>query len=153
LTGVPAILNTSFNNNAEPIVDSVDDAVACFLTTGIDFLVVGDMLVRRRDNVDLATAVGRLRPRLPQSRKLLARPSDDGSEPYTFFVESTASHHFVEPSQAISADTYRLLVRANGRFRADELLTLGAMKYAKCRASVLQELLALWESRSVVLRP
>ncbi len=27
LTGVPVVLNTSFNNNAEPIVDSVDDCV------------------------------------------------------------------------------------------------------------------------------
>src|SRR5262249_1296171 len=35
LTGVPVLLNTSFNNNAEPIVDSVEDAVVCYLTTGL----------------------------------------------------------------------------------------------------------------------
>jgi carbamoyltransferase len=44
LTGIPILLNTSFNNNAEPIVDSVDDAVVCFLTSGLDWLVVGDFI-------------------------------------------------------------------------------------------------------------
>jgi carbamoyltransferase len=39
VTGFPIVLNTSFNNNAEPIVDSVDDAVAAFLTTGIQRIV------------------------------------------------------------------------------------------------------------------
>ncbi len=47
-TGVPILLNTSFNNNAEPIVDSVDDAVTAFLTTGLDALVVGPFLARKR---------------------------------------------------------------------------------------------------------
>jgi carbamoyltransferase len=47
-TGVPILLNTSFNNNVEPIVDSVDDAICCFLTTGLDKLVVGDYLMTHR---------------------------------------------------------------------------------------------------------
>jgi carbamoyltransferase len=47
LTDVPVLLNTSFNNNAEPIVDSVQDAVVCFLTTGLDRLVVGDFVVEK----------------------------------------------------------------------------------------------------------
>jgi carbamoyltransferase len=46
-TGVPVLLNTSFNNNVEPIVDSMDDALECFLTTAIDCLVVDDFVVRR----------------------------------------------------------------------------------------------------------
>jgi carbamoyltransferase len=46
-TGVPVLLNTSFNNNAEPIVDTIDDAIACYLTTGLDALVVGDCVVSR----------------------------------------------------------------------------------------------------------
>ena len=49
LTGVPILLNTSFNNHAEPIVDSLDDAIACFLTTGLHYLVAGDWLVAKRD--------------------------------------------------------------------------------------------------------
>ena len=47
-TGVPVLLNTSFNNNVEPIVESVRDAIACFLTTGLNYLVVGDVLVEKK---------------------------------------------------------------------------------------------------------
>ena len=45
-TGVPLLLNTSFNDR-EPIVCSPSDAVATFLRTGIDALVLGDHLVER----------------------------------------------------------------------------------------------------------
>jgi carbamoyltransferase len=45
LTGVPVLLNTSFNVQ-EPIVCSPDDAVHCFLRTQVDWLVLGNLLVR-----------------------------------------------------------------------------------------------------------
>lgn len=45
-TGVPLLLNTSFNDR-EPIVCTPTDAVATFLRTGIDALVLGDHLVER----------------------------------------------------------------------------------------------------------
>jgi carbamoyltransferase len=48
ITGVGVLLNTSFNNNVEPIVDSVEDGIVSFLTTGLDYLVVGDYVVRKR---------------------------------------------------------------------------------------------------------
>jgi carbamoyltransferase len=44
LTGVPVLLNTSFNVRGEPIVCSPDDAVKCFLKTELDYLVIGDMI-------------------------------------------------------------------------------------------------------------
>lgn len=49
LTGVPVLLNTSFNDNEEPIVETPEDAVRCFLRTGMDRLVLGDLLVRKAD--------------------------------------------------------------------------------------------------------
>src|SRR6266498_2733237 len=48
LTGVPVLLNTSFNNHAEPIVQSAGDAIVCFLTTQLDYLFLDDVLVRRK---------------------------------------------------------------------------------------------------------
>ncbi len=51
-TGVPVILNTSFNVMGEPIVCSPDDAVRCFLSTGIDDLVLGSYLVTKRAGLD-----------------------------------------------------------------------------------------------------
>ena len=41
LTGVPILLNTSFNRT-EPIVASPEDAIGCYLRTGVDVLVLGD---------------------------------------------------------------------------------------------------------------
>ncbi len=45
LTGVPLILNTSFNLKGEPIVNSPKDAYSTFIRSGIDILVLGDYLV------------------------------------------------------------------------------------------------------------
>ena len=47
LTGVPVLINTSFNVKGEPIVETPDDAVVCFLTTGIDHLVLHDRLISK----------------------------------------------------------------------------------------------------------
>lgn len=45
LTGVPVVLNTSFNVAGEPLVETPLDAVRCFLGTGIDALLLGDHLI------------------------------------------------------------------------------------------------------------
>lgn len=45
-TGVPLVLNTSFNEN-EPIVCTPEDAVGCFTRTKMDVLVLGDLFIRR----------------------------------------------------------------------------------------------------------
>lgn len=50
LTGVPMVLNTSFNEN-EPVVCRPEEALDCFLRTRMDVLVMGDWVVRRREAV------------------------------------------------------------------------------------------------------
>ena len=46
-TGVPVLLNTSFNDKNEPIVETPADALRCFLNTEMDLLVLGDTVVRK----------------------------------------------------------------------------------------------------------
>ena len=46
LTGVPMVLNTSFNEN-EPVVCRPEEALDCFLRTKMDLLVLGNHVVRR----------------------------------------------------------------------------------------------------------
>lgn len=46
LTGVPILLNTSFNEN-EPIVNKPEEAIDCFLRTKMDVLVLGNYLIAR----------------------------------------------------------------------------------------------------------
>ena len=47
LTGVPVLVNTSFNIKGEPIVEAPQDAMNCFLNTGIDYLALHDMLISK----------------------------------------------------------------------------------------------------------
>ena len=46
ITDVPALLNTSFNEN-EPIVNRPKEAIDCFLRTKMDALVLGNYLITR----------------------------------------------------------------------------------------------------------
>jgi len=46
LTGVPVLLNTSFNEN-EPLVNTPEEAVACFQRTDMDVLVMGPFVARK----------------------------------------------------------------------------------------------------------
>jgi len=48
LTGVPVVVNTSFNVRGEPIVCTPEDAVKCFLSTHIDYLVMGDFIAQKQ---------------------------------------------------------------------------------------------------------
>ncbi|NOS67632.1 MAG: hypothetical protein HOO67_04690, partial [Candidatus Peribacteraceae bacterium] len=47
VAGCPVIINTSFNVRGEPIVESPKDAVNCFLHTHMDYLVMGNCLLRK----------------------------------------------------------------------------------------------------------
>ncbi len=47
-TGVPLVLNTSFNDAGEPIVETPEDALRCFLNTGMDALVIGNWIAEKK---------------------------------------------------------------------------------------------------------
>jgi carbamoyltransferase len=47
-TGVPVVVNTSFNTAGRPMVDSPRDALECFGSAPIDVLALGPFMVRRR---------------------------------------------------------------------------------------------------------
>jgi carbamoyltransferase len=53
ITGVPIVINTSFNEN-EPIVNTPAQALDCFLRTQMDTLVMGPCLLRKTDNLHLS---------------------------------------------------------------------------------------------------
>ncbi len=49
-TGIPILINTSFNIRGEPIVSTPKDAYRCMMGTGIDYVVMGKFLIKREDN-------------------------------------------------------------------------------------------------------
>jgi carbamoyltransferase len=53
LTGVPIVINTSFNVRGEPIVCTPHDAYLCFMRTNMDHLVLGHYLLEKKDQPPL----------------------------------------------------------------------------------------------------
>lgn len=49
ITGCPILVNTSFNVRGEPIVNTPEEAFYCFMDTEIDYLVVGDFLLSKKE--------------------------------------------------------------------------------------------------------
>jgi len=47
ISGIPAVLNTSFNDRGEPICLTPKDALKNFYSTGIDVLVLGDFFLEK----------------------------------------------------------------------------------------------------------
>ena len=63
LTGVPTVINTSFNMHEEPIVYSPADAIRAFLLGHLDYLAIGDFLVRSPSPISRRLEPMRTRPR------------------------------------------------------------------------------------------
>ena len=53
VTGVPVLLNTSFNEN-EPIVHTPSQAIDCFLRTRMDVLAIGSYILYKEENLHLS---------------------------------------------------------------------------------------------------
>jgi carbamoyltransferase len=53
ITNVPVILNTSFNDAGEPIVETPLDAIICFFQTKLDYLILNDFIIDRKKNSEI----------------------------------------------------------------------------------------------------
>lgn len=148
-TGVPILLNTSFNNNAEPIVDSIDDAVVCYLTSGLNYLVVGDYLVSKKKwgNDDLS----RMTVNIPKAARLIRE------DRYISDTERGFGHYLMWNYNAsrrceISEEWYNLLKLSDGEQTIHSLMSELAFS-SKQKEAVYQELPNLWSERLIILRP
>lgn len=47
IAGAPALLSTSFNRSTEPTVESIEHAATCFINSVLDYLIVGDVIVKK----------------------------------------------------------------------------------------------------------
>jgi len=48
-SGVPILINTSFNVRGEPIVCNAEDSYRCFMRTGMDILVIDDFILIKEE--------------------------------------------------------------------------------------------------------
>jgi carbamoyltransferase len=146
LTGVPVLLNTSFNNNVEPIVDSVRDAVVSFLTTELDYLVVGDFVVRKGEPRSADWLA--LKVSLPQYARLQRTRAHVGPSEVAITAELRTTYDTRVFS--ISPRLADLFMDRTGECTLGELF---AAEPAEGQQVLLKELEELWTQRLVVLRP
>ncbi|MEM9490890.1 MAG: carbamoyltransferase C-terminal domain-containing protein [Myxococcota bacterium] len=145
LTGVPVLLNTSFNNNAEPIVNSVEDALVCFLTSGLNHLVVGEYLIDKRDG--WRDELMDLRVSLPAAARVLASRSWTAEGLQSDYA--IAWNYDERRRKTISRAMYHVISRADGQTTAAEL----AAPLPANSPTLAEELFELWSARMVRLHP
>jgi carbamoyltransferase len=148
LTGVPVLLNTSFNRDGEPIVDSLEDAIVCFLTGGLDILVAGDCIVRKRP----------------------IRPAAYAGLVASLRTDSFLERHYERVAAARGRPLHGILLRKRRRVEISSLLhRILSLDHMQRRAVELiageegatqldldllgRELFGLWACRIITLRP
>jgi carbamoyltransferase len=144
LTDVPVLLNTSFNNDAEPIVQTVDDAITCYLTTGLDHLIIGDYLITRpaRD-ADLRELTVTLSPFAELTDVRSAGATEQKSVPRRALRRREPEAIPIPVGDAV----YGLLVQSDG------MAPLRALLPPDADEAVLAELRMLWRRRLIKLMP
>lgn len=171
ITDIPVLLNTSFNNHVEPIVNSGEDAIVCFLTTKLHYLVIGDYLIKKREVNH--SAYREMVPSIPlhiqlnyikkpvsfnqfediyeiRDNFLTGRNVDLGGDVVLF-----PNLSFGKVKSRISTDSYLLLTQADGRKSLGELLDLDKDAAADGNKikSIVDELINLWALRLIKLTP
>ncbi len=150
LTGVPILLNTSFNNNVEPIVDSIEDAVVCFLTTGLDYLVVGEYLIKKKEvswqnHLSLKLSLPRYIS-LHQVKKVCLDSKFDN----LFYIGNSYDTKF---QIGVSAEVFRVLTLANSEKTVGDLLQENGETEEGKAQGIVNELIELWSQRLILLQP
>ena len=147
ITGTYMLINTSFNNNAEPIVDTPIDALVCYLTSGLNYLVVGDYLVEKKpftlelmDNmvIDLPLAL---------EMKEHTRFIDYESRATEYLLEWNYKHG---SPRKISKVAYAVLKASAAEDTLSQLVSRCGLTID---ASLRQEIFDLWQERRVIIKP
>ncbi len=139
-TGVPVLLNTSFNSRREPIVQSAQDAVTCLLTSQLEYLFVGDYQVRKRP-FDRAALFG-LVPSIPSHVCLSFRTGRDGHPTYNLMTRG-------DKATRVSAELGRWLFERMGAGTEGGASEAGSVADKEAG----EELYRLWVERLVMLTP
>ena len=149
LTGVPVLLNTSFNNNVEPIVDSAEDALVCFLTTKLDYLVVGDYIVSKNkfDDESFLNLVPKLASYAKLNRTRKFTSTDEMMDVYE--VGNSYNDRY---AAAVSPEVFAMLSAADGHTTMRELIQSNGAQDNNL-AAIVAEFVDLWSRRVVKLNP
>ncbi len=120
ITGLPLVLNTSFNVRGEPIVETPDDAIRCFLSCNLDVLYLGGFRITKHA-IDTAHHPDWLVPSLNDSVSMGAVFGNEGGAAVgpTYHCQSRTGHR-----TTISADDYTLLSSIDTRRSIADIVSL-----------------------------
>jgi carbamoyltransferase len=141
LTGIPVVLNTSFNNNAEPIVDTPDQAINCFLTTELDMLIIDTLILKKKSFTE-----GQLLNLYPLVFPFVRLFSAHENGVRNYFAGNT----YNEKKHILSPEAYTVLKQGDGTKMLGSLL---AGQDAQDIGAVLHEIKELWSSRIISMSP
>jgi carbamoyltransferase len=145
LTGVPVLLNTSFNNNAEPIVDSIDDVVTCFLTTGLNRVVAPPFsCVKRAFDQQAVFGLAAIMPGYARLVETTGHNRQNGLTTNWMITNS-----FDRRTYPIGENVYRLLRTATPDV---PMRALGELVDTD-RDQLAADIWGLWRDRAITLRP
>lgn len=150
LTNIPILLNTSFNNNVEPIVNSVDDAVVCFLTTKINSLVIGHYMIEKKQ--DIISKLLNTKIVLPLHTKILADRSYKSFTELkdTYILSNTFNRQY---DIEITPSMYQLLQNVDNQNTLISIIHKLGIESEEAIGELTNEIYELWSSRRVILYP
>ena len=145
-TGVPVLLNTSFNINREPIVETPRDALICAFGTAIDFLYIEGLLVDCQEprRPQLTQALIREREHLIATRAAdVRRRYVDGYDRLEMDVFSREENVIADWHRNYSAKY--VIEQCIGRWRTEEarVLLVGTPRHAECLFTYLADFAAV----------
>jgi len=149
-TGIPILLNTSFNNHAEPIVESVEDALACYLTTGLDYLVIGDYFIERK-NVPILEYLS-LQVSLPPYCTLhsVKKSDHEGRPAESYYLGVSYNRKF---QLQISPEVYHVLSCIGEHRTIKEIVDEARWTEPEKIEFIIRELIELWSDRLLIFKP
>lgn len=151
-TGVPLLLNTSFNAKGEPIVETPEDALWCFYFLGLDFCVLQNAIVERRSSLsplDLYAKVTSPGYSVTVSTPANAGNGSIGSRQVVLQLQT----RWGKTHQAISPQDFLVLRAIDGKRNGWKLLEeLSASNLGATESTVIGSLLRLRRMSSIMLQ-
>jgi carbamoyltransferase len=131
LTGLPLVLNTSFNIRGEPVVETPDDAIECFLSCNLDVLYLGGFRITK-SIVGTADSPERLVPSLARSLSIWAVTDTKAGAAASprYYCQKRTGH-----KTTISADEYAVL---SGMDAQRSISNLAALQPGRTTEDVLR---------------
>ena len=149
-TGVPLVLNTSLNIRGEPIVETPEDALGCFLSSNLDVLYLGDRRVEKLRVSEMLASNGTLPnvlvPALADSMLVAAvvRSEDGAALPARYHCQTRTGHRVT-----IDEGQFRFLSLVDGERTLAEIADLLAPESA---AALTERVMELQQRGFVALR-